>query len=87
MANEMIVVEKLVPADIFKTGGMDIVLEEISKKAKAHVPDLTTAKGRKAIASNAAKVASSKTLLDKMGKQKMLEAIAKGLVPCVRIQY
>ncbi len=64
----LIAVEKLVPADIFKSGGMDPVLAEIEREAKALVPDLTTVKGRKAIASNAAKVASSKTFLDKMGK-------------------
>lgn len=65
---ELIIAKELVPADIFKTGGMAPILAEISKKAKAHVPDLKTVKGRKAIASNAAKVASSKTLLDGMGK-------------------
>lgn len=65
---ELIVAEELTPETIFKAGGMDPVLEKIREKAEAHVPDITTAKGRKAIASNAAKVASSKTLLDKMGK-------------------
>jgi len=66
---ELIVAKELVSSDIFKAGGMDAILEEIAKKAKAHVPDLVTVKGRKAIASNAAKVASSKTLLDGMGKK------------------
>ncbi len=65
---ELIIAKELVPADIFKTGGMDPILKEIARKAKAHVPDLSTVKGRNAIKSNAAKVSSSKTLLDKMGK-------------------
>lgn len=65
---ELIIAKNLVPADIFKAGGMDPILAGIERKAKAHVPDLTTVKGRNAIKSNAAKVASSKTLLDAMGK-------------------
>lgn len=68
-SKELIIAEKLVPADIFKTGGMDPVLSEIERRAKAHIPDLTTVKGRNAVKSVAAKVASSKTLLDNMGKE------------------
>lgn len=67
-SKELIIASDLTPADIFKSGGMDPILAEIAKKAKAHVPDLTTVKGRNAIKSNAAKVASSKALLDAMGK-------------------
>lgn len=46
----------------------DAVLLQIEKQARAIVPDVSTATGRKAIASVAAKVARSKTALDEMGK-------------------
>lgn len=43
-------------------------LDAIAERARSLVPDLSTAKGRKAIASNAANVAKSKTALDAVGK-------------------
>jgi colicin import membrane protein len=59
----------LVPSDIFKLGGIQPILDAIEKEVSQEVPDTSTDKGRKAIASNAAKVSKSKTLLDKMGKE------------------
>lgn len=44
------------------------ILDEISKKAKSIVPDTSTAKGRKEIASIAYQVARTKTYLDGLGK-------------------
>ena len=59
---------KLNPVAIFAPGGMNDLLGRIEAEARALVPDLSTAKGRKAIASHAAKVARSKTYLDGLGK-------------------
>ena len=47
---------------------VDALIERIEKEVRSHAPDLTTAKGRKAIASLAAKVSKSKTALDGAGK-------------------
>jgi DNA polymerase III gamma/tau subunit len=65
---ELIKSEGLSPAIVFGGEGLDPVLEQITVTAKSLVPDLTTAKGRKEIASMANKVARSKTLLDGLGK-------------------
>jgi hypothetical protein len=62
-------VETLSPSTIFSQGGIQPILDAIEKEISAEVPDTSTDKGRKAIASNAAKVSKSKTLLDKMGKE------------------
>jgi colicin import membrane protein len=59
---------EVVAADVFKPGGIDAMLNEIAARAKAYRPDVSTATGRKEIASIAYKVAQSKTLLDGMGK-------------------
>lgn len=56
------------PAALFQPGGLDELLAKIEHDARALVPDASTAKGRKAIASVAAKVARSKTYLDGLGK-------------------
>ncbi len=41
--------------------------EEMKRETDAHVPDLTTDKGRKAIASLARRVATTKVLIDDAG--------------------
>ncbi len=48
---------------------VDDMLNRIEAEARSHAPDLTTLKGRKAIASLANKVARSKTALDNAGKK------------------
>ena len=54
---------------LFKDGkGVDVLLADIRKQASSLVPDLTTAKGRKEIASVAYAVAQTKTYLDGLGK-------------------
>ena len=54
---------------LFKDGtGVETMLTDIRKKASSLVPDLTTAKGRKEIASVAYAVAQTKTYLDGIGK-------------------
>lgn len=64
----LINVEKLNPLAVFTEKGVDPILAEITKKVQEFVPDISTAKGRKEIASMANKVARSKTLLDDLGK-------------------
>lgn len=68
MSQELLVIEKLNPLDVFKAGGIGPILAMIEAEVSLEVPDTTTPKGRKCIASNAYKVSQSKTLLDKMGK-------------------
>jgi len=49
--------------------GLDPYLDQIADEARSLVPDVTTKKGRDAIASNAHKVAKSKTALDGVRKK------------------
>jgi hypothetical protein len=65
---ELIDVSKLDPTKIFKTGGMQPVINEIEKIAKSFVHDPETAKGRAEITSLAYKVAQIKTAIEKEGK-------------------
>ena len=56
-------------ATLFRAeNGLDPILAAIEAEARAHVPDLTSKKGRYAIASIAYKVSRSKTALDEAGK-------------------
>ena len=64
---ELIVIES--PLAVFTQQGLDAILEKIAEQARAEVPDLTTGAGRKRIASNAYRVARSKTALDAAGKE------------------
>lgn len=68
MNQQLLVIENLNPVDVFTVGGIGPILAIIEGELSKEVPDTTTAKGRNSIASNAHKVAQSKTLLDKMGK-------------------
>ena len=74
--NAIVPIEKQNPIAVY-TGGLDAVLENLAQEARAIVPDISTEVGRKEIASNAYKVARSKTLLDDMGKKLGEEAKAK----------
>lgn len=67
--NSIAIIEDLSPAIIFKSGGMSPIIDAIRAEVSAEVPDLTTSAGRSSIASNARKVAKSKVLLDKIGKE------------------
>lgn len=54
---------------LFKDGtGVETMLTDIRKKASSLVPDLTTAKGRKEIASQPCSRSRTKTYLDGIGK-------------------
>lgn len=50
-------------------GAIDPIIARIEKEVRSHAPDLTTSKGRDAIASLAYKVSKSKTALDDAGKK------------------
>ena len=54
---------------LFQTGGTEDLIHKIEVEARSVLPDVTTPKGRKAIASNASRVARSKTYLDGLGKE------------------
>lgn len=56
---------------------VDELIARLEAEALSHAPDLSTAKGRKAIASLAYRVAQSKTALDKAGKSLTDEARAQ----------
>lgn len=56
--------------DVFRRQeNLDPLIKRIEDEVRSHVPDLTTAKGRDAIASLAYKVSRSKTALDEAGKK------------------
>lgn len=54
-----------------KPNGLDPWLDRIRAEVSGHVPDLTTKKGRDAIASLAYKVRKAKTALDDLGKEQV----------------
>lgn len=69
---QLIVVEQIKPLELFTAPDkLKIFLDDIDKKAMSIVPDMTTAKGRKDIASIAYKVARTKTTLDDLGKSEV----------------
>ena len=70
MTNELVILDEkklLAPEKLFTPKAMDQVLKDITDKAKAFVPDMSTEKGRKAIASMAYQVSRTKTFLDEKG--------------------
>jgi len=69
--------KKLLPADIFKNGQLDPILEAIKSEVDKFTPDLSTANSRKEIAAMAQKVARSKTFLDDLGKGLVADEKAK----------
>jgi len=72
--SELIAIENNVSAsEIFKPNGADSLLLRIKEEVKKFTPDMTTAKGRKEIASMAHRVAKSKTYLDGLGKELVSE--------------
>lgn len=69
-SKEIIVIEPTQALTVFTTeGALDPILEKIRKEIDEFVPDVSTAKGRKEIASMAYRVAQSKTYLDGVGKR------------------
>jgi hypothetical protein len=71
--SDLMIVESVNPVEVFTEKGLDPLLNKIAEEARSFVPDVTTDKGRKEIASMAYKVARSKTFLDDKGKQLVAE--------------
>lgn len=70
MTNDLIVIEKENALTVFTTtNGLDPIIDRIRQEVSSLVPDVSTKKGRDAIASAAMKVARSKTYLDGVGKE------------------
>ena len=68
--NLIVLAGELSPLAIFtEEGGMAPILAKIKAKIDSFVPDMTTVKGRKEIASFAYKVVQSKTYLEGVGKK------------------
>lgn len=78
-SHALISVEKINALEVFN-GGMLPIIDEIHKKVAVLIPDVTTAKGRKEIASMANKIARSKTLLDEVGKNLVADWKAKAKI-------
>lgn len=71
---DLVVIEKQNAMAVFTSKEqLDPILEKIETEARSLVPDLTTKKGRDAIASMAHKVARSKTYIDNAGKDLVAE--------------
>lgn len=70
---ELMPLNNLQAVDIFKPNGLESILEKMKAEVRLLVPDLTTEKGRKEIASLAYKVSQSKTYLDGIGKDLVAE--------------
>ncbi len=69
ITNTPVVLETLVPAQVFTPGGVDPIIARIRAEVTAEDIDISTPTGRKRCASLAYKVARSKTFLDDMGKK------------------
>ncbi|WP_273767344.1 cell envelope integrity protein TolA [Aeromonas hydrophila] len=66
---QLVVIEPTTAVALFTKGdGINAMLADIRQQAASLVPDITTAKGRKEIASVAYAVAKTKTYLDGLGK-------------------
>ncbi len=66
---QLVVIEPTTAIALFTEGdGIDAMLADIRKQAASLVPDITTVKGRKEIASVAYAVTKTKTYLDGLGK-------------------
>ena len=66
--NELVVIETASIPALFQKDGSDPIIEGLKKEAEKFKGDVTTAKGRKEIASFARKFSTSKTYLGKLGK-------------------
>lgn len=71
---DLVVIEKQNAMAVFTNNEqLDPIIEKIEKEARSLVPDVSTKKGRDAIASMAHKVARSKTYIDNAGKDLVAE--------------
>jgi len=67
---DLVLADKLEPAVLFgnEHETLENLLEKIKTEVSSIVPDVSTAKGRKAITANVSRVTKSKTALEKAGK-------------------
>ncbi|CAM7639869.1 Cell envelope biogenesis protein TolA [Citrobacter freundii] len=71
---DLVVIEKSSAMAVFTNNEqLDPIIEKIEKEARSLVPDVSTKKGRDAIASMAHKVSRSKTYIDNAGKELVAE--------------
>ncbi|MHA1039991.1 cell envelope biogenesis protein TolA [Enterobacter ludwigii] len=71
---DLVVIEKANAITVFKSADqIEDILQKVEREVMSFVPDVTTAKGRKEIASLAYKVAQTKTYLDGLGKDLVAE--------------
>jgi colicin import membrane protein len=68
MSNELVAFKNLDPVEVFKSGGVQPLIDLVRKELSSEVPDVSTDAGRKRIASRAFLASKSKTALDKLGK-------------------
>lgn len=74
---ELALIGKTSPLQLFEDRGLDPIIGKIRDEVKKHVADISTERGRKAIASLSRKVASSKVRLDDLGKELVSELKAQ----------
>ena len=69
-ATDLVVAENLNPAILFsdENNTLEDLLQAIEKEVSCIVPDISSAKGRKAITANVSRVTKSKTTLETLGK-------------------
>lgn len=71
---DLVVIEKASALTVFKSSDqIEEILAKVEREVMSFVPDVSTAKGRKEIASLAYRVAQTKTYLDSLGKDLVAE--------------
>lgn len=75
--NQLSIIEKMSPAEIYGAANMEKVLGAIETEARSQKFDMTSNSGRKEIASVAYKIAQSKVFIDECGKKLGEDAKAK----------
>jgi hypothetical protein len=76
-STDLVAFEMLSPMTVFAPGGVNDILDKITREVRSTQTDISTKAGREAVASLAYKVARSKTALDDMGKNLVAEWKAK----------
>ncbi|WP_313752435.1 cell envelope biogenesis protein TolA [Mixta calida] len=73
-AKDLVIIEKANALTVFKSADqIEEILQKVEREVMSFVPDVSTAKGRKEIASLAYRVAQTKTYLDGLGKDLVAE--------------
>lgn len=67
-------------ASLFVPNGLDRIIAHIRSEVENHIPNVTTERGRKSIASLARKVASSRSRIDDYGKEYVSGIKAKAII-------